>query len=59
MPTEEDPVLAALDYNLPESGHWTTDDLDALCRLPPPPFTKLSPCVLASHSTPPARPIST
>jgi Uma2 family endonuclease len=30
MPIEEDPVLAALDYDLPESGHWTTDDLDAL-----------------------------
>jgi Uma2 family endonuclease len=30
MAIEEDPVLAALDYDLPESGHWTTDDLDAL-----------------------------
>jgi Uma2 family endonuclease len=30
MPTEEDPVTAALDYDLPASGDWTTDDLDAL-----------------------------
>jgi Uma2 family endonuclease len=30
MPVEEDPVLAALDYDLPAPGDWTTDDLDAL-----------------------------
>jgi Uma2 family endonuclease len=27
---EEDPVTAALNYDLPASGDWTTDDLDAL-----------------------------
>jgi Uma2 family endonuclease len=30
MPIEEDPVTAALDYDLPAPGDWTTDDLDAL-----------------------------
>jgi Uma2 family endonuclease len=30
MSTEEDPVTAALNYDLPAPGDWTTDDLDAL-----------------------------